>query len=102
LDRRRVHERFERRLAVVLHHPGGEVEAVTRNVSLGGLSVVTAEVVPFGANVELEVNLPALGKPARLPATVRWCAGGEVGLQFGSLRAKEVWAINQLIRAAQE
>lgn len=98
MDRRRVHERFERRLMVTLHHPDGAEEAVTRNVSLGGLSVVCPAVLPFGTAVAVEMTLPALGKAHRLPATIRWCTKGEIGLQFGSLRAKEVWAINQLLR----
>ena len=37
---------------------------------------------------------------AEIAGTVRWIKDGAIGIQFGSLRAKEVWALNQMFRDA--
>ena len=95
---RRVHERFERRLKVVVVHDAGRIECVTRNISLGGMLLVTSESLPFGTPVELEFHLPALEEDARLEATVRWNAEDAMGVQFGSMRARDVWGLNQLFK----
>lgn len=98
---RRAHERFDVRLEVTVLHAGAEYTGHTRNVSLGGLLLTGDAVsVPFGATVEVRVPLPALDEPAVIAATVRWIRDGAVGLQFGSLRAKEQWALNQLMKDA--
>ncbi len=98
---RRAHERFDVRLEVSVLHAGTAYTGQTRNISLGGVLLTGDAVgVPFGASVELTIPLPALEEPATIPATVRWIRDGAVGLQFGSLRAKEQWALNQLMKDA--
>ena len=97
---RRLHERFALTLPVTVVHEGGEVHGETRNLSLGGMLVATEGPLPFGAAVKVRVTFPALREVAELEATVRWLRDGTVGLQFGSLRAKEVWALNQLFKDA--
>lgn len=101
-QQRRAHERFDVRLPVtVLHAESGSYTGETRNVSLGGV-LVSGEVVavPFGASVLVRIQLPALKVDTEIPATVRWIREGAVGLQFGSLRANQQWALNQLIKDA--
>lgn len=110
---RRVFDRFETVLPVTvqLANSGAPTGAVadavsidnsvvvtgnTINISLGGMLLAVNEPVPFGANVKVRVTLPALKEQSELPATVRWSKAGSIGVQFGSLRAKEVWALNQL------
>lgn len=93
---RRVHERYERALKVTIAHDEGEFEAVTQNISLGGMYVITEETLSYGAKVKLSVYLPALREDVALDATVRWTKPDGMGVQFGSLRAREVWAFNQL------
>lgn len=89
------------RLEVTVLHAGTAYTGHTRNVSLGGLLLTGAAVsVPFGASVEVRVPLPALEEPVVIAATVRWIRDGAVGLQFGSLRAKDQWALNQLMKDA--
>ncbi|MGE0790736.1 MAG: PilZ domain-containing protein [Sandaracinaceae bacterium] len=102
MEGRRVHERFERRLKVVVHHETGggasRIECVTKNISLGGMYLLTESALAYGANVSLEFYLPALKETVQLEAVVRWEQPDGMGVQFGSLRAREVWALNQLFR----
>lgn len=95
---RRVHERYDRRLDVVVKHQRGRIECVTKNVSLGGMYLVTDERLEYGTAVELEIYLPALKEHASIDATVRWQKDDGMGVQFGPLRAREVWALNQLFK----
>jgi hypothetical protein len=83
---------------VKVSYEGGEIECVTRNISLGGMYLLTGAVVPYGTKVRLTFQLPSLRESASLDAVVRWQKDDGVGVQFGSLRAREVWALNQLFK----
>jgi uncharacterized protein (TIGR02266 family) len=74
------------------------VEALTRDVSLGGVFINTNRALPYGTVATFELSLPALPQPAKIEGTVRWSSGDGMGVQFHSLRARETWAINQLSR----
>lgn len=95
---RRLHERFEVTLPVTVALDGETIEGTTQNVSLGGMSVRLGRSLAFGVQVVVKVELPALKDVAELPCTVRWERDGVLGLQFGSLRARDTWAINQLLK----
>jgi hypothetical protein len=95
---RRVHERYDRKLPVVIVHGEREIHCTTRNISLGGLFVDTGEKLPFGAKARVRMRLPALKEQTEVPVTVRWITDEGIGVQFGSLRALEVWALNQLFK----
>ena len=95
---RRVHERYDRELTVKVSYDEGEFECVTRNVSLGGMYLLSDTQLPYGMKVTLEFFLPALKEDAKLEAVVRWEKPDGMGVQFGSLRAREVWALNQLFK----
>lgn len=97
---RRVHQRFEIEIPVVLVHPERETAGVTRNMSLGGMYIATDHMFAYGTELTLRLPLPALKGEASIPGVVRWHGPDGVGVQFGSLRAKEVWALNQLFRNA--
>lgn len=104
---KRTHTRFPARLRVVINPDipkaeGGCVEALTRDLSLGGMFVECAKPPPFGARLSLDVYLPALALPARMNVTVRWSVGPGVGVQFGALRVAETWAINLLASQARK
>ena len=99
---RRVHERYERALKVKIAHDEGGFEAVTQNISLGGMYLITDQVLPYGAKVKLTLFLPALKEDVELEATVRWTKPDGMGVQFGSLRAREVWAFNQLFKESDK
>jgi hypothetical protein len=97
---RRVHERYAIELPVRVTHPGGESRGTTKNMSLGGALIEVPDTIAFGATVSVRVFLPPLKEEATLQGVVRWVKGSAVGLQWGSLRAKEVWALNQLFKEA--
>jgi len=65
----RKYRRFHLQFPVCLSVPAGEaarkVDGVSKNVSLGGLLVKTANVLPVSASVNLTVNI--LGRKSRRP-----------------------------------
>lgn len=78
----------------------GEVRVTgrTQNVSLGGTLVTVDAPVTFGSAVVVRLRLPSVAEELELPGTVRWVGDGAIGVQFGSLRAKAAWALNQLFK----
>ncbi len=73
---------------------------VIRNLSLGGALVHVSEKIGYGLQVRLRVKFPTRKDESELDATVRWFASAGVGLQFGSLHAIDVHAINAVINQA--
>lgn len=84
---------------MVVIHEGQRIECVTRNVSLGGMYLLSDQPLAYGAEVQVEVFLPALREHATIDCIVRWEKPDGMGVQFGSLRAREVWAFNQLFKS---
>ncbi len=99
-EQRRLHERFPIELPLVVASGEHRVTGRTQNVSLGGMLITIDAPVAFGASVVVRVRLPALSEELELPATVRWSGPSAIGVQFGSLRAKATWALNQLFKDA--
>lgn len=97
VDKRR-YERYPISVEVKFQHGEETVVARSRDISLGGMFVVTDRPLPIGTRCTLEVHLPPLPSPALIEATVRWTGPDGMGVQFGTLRARETWAINQLVR----
>jgi hypothetical protein len=83
---------------VTITHPAGKLECETKNISLGGMYLITGVTLPYGTQVKLLFHLPALREQAQIEGTVRWQKSDGMGVQFGSLRAREVWALNQLFK----
>ncbi len=100
-EQRRVHERFEHELDVIILIEDREIKGRTINLSLGGLFMKVEDKLPFGAQAKVRLPLPALKEPATVPVTIRWVTAEGCGAQFGSLRAVEVWALNQLFKSHQ-
>lgn len=94
---RRAQQRFDVRIPVELTYQDQVLQTFTRNISLGGMFVELPEKLPFGAVVQLRFALPELAEPLTVDAHVRWTQGADgVGVQFSSLRAREVWALQKL------
>jgi hypothetical protein len=98
MENRRAHVRHDISIPVLLLLDGREVEAKTQNIGLGGMYILTSEPLPYGAKLKVRFRLPAHKEEALVEVTVRWKQPDGVGVQFGSLRAVEVWALNQLFK----
>jgi len=76
-------------------HVGGRA----RDISLGGMFVLTETPLAFGVELVVHVTLPGQKAPFALPAVVRWSRTGEgMGVQFGLLGARETHAITELTK----
>ena len=99
---RRVHERFNCDLPVVVdvvaEQGDAEIQARASNISLGGVYLIAAEQLPFGTPVKVRFRVPSLKEEANIEAIVRWVKPDGFGVQFGRLRALEVWALNQYFK----
>jgi hypothetical protein len=62
--------------------------------------VYTEARVPFGSTIEVQLKLPALKEEIKVEAVARWHQDGGVGVSFKSMRAREVWALNQLFKTS--
>jgi hypothetical protein len=62
------------------------VDAETRNIGVGGAFIATAQVLPAGAPLTVELALPSTDQVFTLPAIARWSSadamGGGMGVQF--------------------
>jgi uncharacterized protein (TIGR02266 family) len=101
---RRTDPRYDRRIEVEVKAGQQQFRAHTRNLSLGGMFIETAEVLPIQATIELRFQLPAQPEPVEVTAEVRWREPGEgalqpgLGVRFHGLRARDVWAFNRLFQ----
>ena len=96
---KRVHERYPINLGVTVSYGGQTYETQTSNVSIGGFFVPLVAPIPFGATVRVRFRIATLTEDTEVDATVRWKTAEGLGLQFGSLRALEVWGLNQLFKS---
>jgi c-di-GMP-binding flagellar brake protein YcgR len=72
-----------------------------KDISLGGMYVLTSATLPFGAELVVHVTLPGQRAAFAMPAVVRWLRHGEgMGLQFGLVGARETHAITELTKEA--
>jgi uncharacterized protein (TIGR02266 family) len=85
-------------VAIEVTFSGERLEALTRNLSFGGVFVESDARVPFGARVALRFALPT-GEVV-VDGVVRWLEDGAgqargFGVRFDGLRARDVWALNK-------
>jgi hypothetical protein len=99
LSDKRSHARYPVRIPVVVIYRDVEQTAVSGDIGLGGMFVHTEAPLPFGERITVRIKLPALKAESQIVATVRWKSREGVGVQFLSLRAREVWALNRLLRS---
>lgn len=65
------------------------------NLSLGGAFLTGLERLGIGTTMDFTFSIPTHESPINVNATVRWSTDLGVGIQFGSLRAREVWSLNK-------
>lgn len=73
-------------------------DGVGKDVSVGGMSIETAEKIAFGAQVEVSVQLPGDDDIFLIPGIVRWSRDGRIGVQFGMIGARETHVITEIAR----
>lgn len=82
---------------VAMEHGGERFEARVRDLSVGGVYVVSDRKLAFGAAVSVTLKLPALverGKPPiTLDGVVRWVRADGFGIQFGPTGALATYAL---------
>jgi hypothetical protein len=102
LQEKRLHPRRPIRLAIIVNGPSGEkLELTSQDMSMGGMFIGSMDMLPFGAQITVDVDLPGLG-PTTLPGVVRWTKKGEgFGIQFGLLGARQTHALGVLVAAAE-
>ncbi len=101
---RRADQRFAIALRVELVWAGLTVEAVTRDLSIGGASLEVPAPLRFGARLALRMELPGCSEAVETSADVRWVQAlpdGKClcGVCFLGLRARDVWAVVRLQRS---
>jgi Tfp pilus assembly protein PilZ len=89
--------RIDQELVFVAKGAGRET-GVGRDISLGGLFIVTANPAAFGAEVTVTVTLPGSETILSLPGIVRWTRADGMGVQFGLIGVRETHAIIELQR----
>jgi len=94
---KRTYQRHDVALSVEILHEGQSYPGNTRNLSLGGMFILCAAEIPFGALLHVTFTIATSRHPIITEAVVRWTEPGVgVGVQFTGLRAGEVWALQQL------
>ncbi|WP_437660337.1 PilZ domain-containing protein [Sorangium sp. So ce1182] len=76
---------------------GPRIDAICRDISLGGMFIETTSPAPFGATVEVLLSLSGLKQAAAIPSIVRWTTAEGMGVQFGSMGARETYALTELL-----
>jgi hypothetical protein len=99
---RRAHDRMDFDGEVAVTCGDRSLDALSKDIAAGGMRIVFGEgpQLAVGDRIHVRFHLPGLPAPTEAKAIVRWLAGPNgvaVGIQFAEgLRAREVWAINQL------
>ncbi len=71
--------------------------AICRDISLGGLQVETETTAPFGAELQIFIELSGIAGTTQLRGFVRWTKPGIMGVQLGSFGARVTHAIIALL-----
>jgi hypothetical protein len=81
---------------------GPRVEGVCHDISLGGMFIETSQPPAFGAAVTLYVSFADQDQPSEIGGTVRWTKPGGMGVQFGTMGAKDTYSLTKLMASPSE
>jgi uncharacterized protein (TIGR02266 family) len=101
---RRTDPRYARRLEVELQAGENRQQAVTRNISLGGVFVESEKPYPLQTRLQIRFRIPTQPELIEVAGEVRWiepASEGQpsgMGIRFQGLRAREVWALNRFFQ----
>src|SRR5262245_34049642 len=91
-DARRYHRRDVDLRATVILDGAAPVPCRIANLSVGGAFVALGAAPTIGSRIRLAFGLVA-GEDVDTAATIMWSEGGNVGVRFDGLRARETWAV---------
>jgi len=101
VSEKRRHPRKEVRVPVTFELADGRrIEAMSRDMSIGGMFVETDTVAPFSSTVPVELMLPKAKQPIRVKATGRWTQSDGMGVQFGLMGVRDTHALTEILRHA--
>ena len=100
MTQQRKHTRIDFQSEVTLLLKTQQQTGLTINISQGGALIQTSPSPGFGEKLTMEIQLPKIHETCKIPCIVRWLRDNNVGVQFETLRAIEVWSINQLTNPA--
>ncbi len=107
MEHRRADRRYDRTIDIEVIADVATVQAKTRNISLGGVFITASSPLPFGSKVKLRFSVPTQTEVIEIDGEVRWVENEEggthgLGIQFGGLRARDVWALNKFFERPAE
>jgi hypothetical protein len=97
VNNKRGQLRFANRLPIQIELGDERVEANSRNLSLGGTFIETRAALREGTRIRLRFSVPTQPDPIVTEAQVRWTEADGVGVCFGALRAREMWALTKYL-----
>jgi hypothetical protein len=99
VNEKRQFERVGLDDAVEVEHGGARFGARVRDISVGGVYVVTDHKLAFGEHATIWLTLPAIASkgPRALSGIVRWVREDGFGLQFGPTGALDTYALAELV-----
>lgn len=102
---RRTDPRYDRRLDVQIVVGEMVHTAITKNVSLGGIFVESAQSLPLQTSVQIKFHVPTQVEAIDVTGEVRWVEKPllpdqpvGIGIRFQGLRARDVWALNRFFQ----
>jgi hypothetical protein len=100
-EQKRAAKRYDLHIDVEYDLGGGAQKAQTRNISLGGCYLDTADRPPMGSRCQLKFKVPTQKESIEVSSIVRWMDGDGFGVQFDGLRARDVWALSKWFEQPQ-
>ena len=107
MEHRRADRRYDRRIEIEVTANGVAFATHTRNLSLGGMYIIADRALPFGTKVKLRFTVPTQTEVIEVEGEIRWVESEDgdthgMGVQFGGLRARDVWALNKFFEKPAE
>lgn len=101
MSEKRRHPRKEIRVSVAFQLADGRrVEAVSRDMSIGGAFIETDTPAAFASTLPVDLLIPGAKQAIRVMATVRWTQRDGMGLQFGLMGVRDTHALTEVLRHA--
>jgi hypothetical protein len=98
-DNRRSSTRYPVDIEATLTVGEQTLEVQLINISIGGAFIGGIDRMGMGTQVQISFRIPTHDEPIAVAATTRWSTELGVGVQFGSLRAREVWSLNKFFES---